>query len=261
MSKNAYITVNKIFELMRRGKTRDGVDLLYNYHYNRRTIHLKKSCIATLIILIVLFSCVACNNYVEQNVVVKGWLKDSADFDLGRFMVEIETPITNEEQLGFRIKDDRTFSEVVLKHNKLLRKEYNNKQNTVYVFLNEGNYFLLISNGSKGANYILRSAVSVFTDKDGIQYFFPLYDCQIFYNGMLFFDENRTTIKTDKSWQYLLDYFNLISDKHVSIDGDTKSAIVSISTIDRQLVVNKKIKISYRSDGINHYLTVCLLLI
>ena len=131
----------------------------------------------------------------------------------------------------------------------------------VYVFLNEGNYYLLISNGSKGANYILRSAVSVFTDKDGIQYFFPLYDCQIFYNGMLFFDENRTTIKTDKSWQYLLDYFNLISDKHVSIDGDTKSAIVSISTIDRQLVVNKKIKISYRSDGINHYLTACLLLI
>ena len=152
---------------------------------------MKKRYIAALIILIVLFSCVACNNYVEQNVVVKGWLKDSADFDLGRFMVEIETHITNEEQLGFRIKDDRAFTEVVLKHNKLLRKEYNNKQNTVYVFLNEGNYFLLISNGSKGANYILRSAVSVFTDKDGTQYFFPFYDCQIFYNGMLFFDENR----------------------------------------------------------------------
>ena len=30
MSKNAHITVNKIFELMRKGKTRDGVDLLYN---------------------------------------------------------------------------------------------------------------------------------------------------------------------------------------------------------------------------------------
>ncbi len=30
---------------------------------------MKKSCIAALIILIVLFSCVACNNYVEQNVV------------------------------------------------------------------------------------------------------------------------------------------------------------------------------------------------
>lgn len=70
---------------------------------------MKKSCIAALIILIVIFSCVACNNYVEQNIVVKGWLKDSADFDLGRFMVEIETPITNEEQLGFRIKDDRAF--------------------------------------------------------------------------------------------------------------------------------------------------------
>lgn len=222
---------------------------------------MKKSCIAALIILIVLFSCVACNKYVEQNVVVKGWLKDSAGFDLGRFMVKIETPITNEEQLCFRIKDDRAFSEAILKHNKLLRKEYNNKQNTVYVFLNEGNYYLLIKNGSKGADYILRSAVSVFTDKDGTQYFFPLYDCQIFYNGMLFFDENRTTIKTDKSWQYLLDYFNLISDEYVSIDSDTKSAIVSISTIDRQLVVNKMIKISYWSDGINHYLTGSLLLI
>lgn len=222
---------------------------------------MKKSCIAALIILIVIFSCVACNNYVEQNIVVKGWLKDSADFDLGRFMVEIETPITNEEQLGFRIKDDRAFSEVVLKHNKLLRKEYNNKQNTVYVFLNEGNYYLLISNGSKGTNYILRSAVSVFTDKDGTQYFFPLYDCQIFYNGMLFFDENRNTIKTDKSWQYLLDYFALISDEHVSIDSDTKSAIVSISTIDRQIVMNKKIKISYWSDGVNNYITGSLLLI
>ena len=78
---------------------------------------------------------------------------------------------------------------------------------------------------------------------------------------MLFFDENRTTIKTDKSWQYLLDYFALISDKHVSIDSDTKSAIVSISTIDRQLVVNKKIKISYWSDGVNNYITGSLLLI
>ncbi len=222
---------------------------------------MKKSCIAALIVLIVLFSCVACNNYVEQNVGVKGWLKDSAGFNLGRFMVKIETPITNEEQLCFRIKDDRAFSEAILKHNKLLRKEYNNKQNTVYVFLNEGNYYLLIKNGSKGADYILRSAVSIFTDKDGTQYFFPLYDCQIFYNGMLFFDENRTTIKTDKSWQYLLDYFNLISDEYVSIDSDTTSAIISISTIDGQLVVNKKIKISYWSDGINHYLTACLLLL
>lgn len=35
MSKNAHIAVNKIFELMRRGKIRDGVDLLYNYHYNK----------------------------------------------------------------------------------------------------------------------------------------------------------------------------------------------------------------------------------
>lgn len=35
MSKNAHITINKIFELMRKGKTRDGVDLLYNYHYNK----------------------------------------------------------------------------------------------------------------------------------------------------------------------------------------------------------------------------------
>lgn len=129
------------------------------------------------------------------------------------------------------------------------------------VFLNEGNYYLLIKNGSKGADYILRSAVSVFTDKDGTQYFFPLYDCQIFYNGMLFFDENRTTIKTDKSWQHLLDYFNLISDEYVSIDSDTTSAIISISTIDGQLVVNKKIKISYWSDGINHYLTAGLLLL
>ena len=103
--------------------------------------------------------------------------------------------------------------------------------------------------------------LEIFTDKDGTQYFFPLYDCQIFYNGMLFFDENRTTIKTDKSWQYLLDYFNLISDEYVSIDSDTTSAIISISTIDGQLVVNKKIKISYWSDGINHYLTACLLLL
>lgn len=222
---------------------------------------MKKSCIAALIVLIVLFPCVACNNYVEQNVVVKGWLKDSAGFDLGRFMVKIEAPITNEEQLCFRIKDNRAFSEAILKHNKLLRKEYNNKQNTVYVFLNEGNYYLLIKNGSKGADYILRSAVSIFTDKDGTQYFFPLYDCQIFYNGMLFFDENRTTIKTDKSWQYLLDYFNIISDEYDSIDSDTTSAIISISTIDGQLVVNKKIKISYWSDGINNYLTACLLLL
>lgn len=78
---------------------------------------------------------------------------------------------------------------------------------------------------------------------------------------MLFFDENRTTIKTDKSWQHLLDYFNLISDEYVSIDSDTTSAIISISTIDGQLVVNKKIKISYWSDGINHYLTAGLLLL
>lgn len=30
MPKNAHIAVNKIFELMRRCKIRDGVDLLYN---------------------------------------------------------------------------------------------------------------------------------------------------------------------------------------------------------------------------------------
>lgn len=35
MSKNIHIAVNEIFELFRNGKQREGVELLYKYHYNK----------------------------------------------------------------------------------------------------------------------------------------------------------------------------------------------------------------------------------
>lgn len=35
MSKNAPVTVSDIFELLRTGNQREGVDLLYKYHYNK----------------------------------------------------------------------------------------------------------------------------------------------------------------------------------------------------------------------------------
>ena len=227
---------------------------------------MKKVLIFLMIALIVLPSCVACRyKYTEQDIVVEGWLQKSMSFNLGRFESHIN-PHRVERKVVFYVKDERAFTDSILKHEKLLRQEYNVKNNEVYVFLDSGNYYLLISNGGKPTEYILRPALSVFVVAGGVQYLFPLFDCTAYYDGTIYFVEDpkydMPTKKTEKSWQDFLDYFDKLSDEYFIVDENERSATIKVTENDRginRLISDKRIKILYLTDETGNYLKASMI--
>lgn len=180
----------------------------------------------------VLLMCTACRHpFAEREIAVAGWSytdKSPGAFRLGDFEVVL---LANGEEgrVDFRVKDRSSFLLSILHHPGFVRQEYNDKQNPVYVFLDSGNYYLLVETKSnkKQGEYFLRPAVSRYFDADGTTYEFPLYDCSVRYDGQVFFHEGQNTVKTQNDWQYFVRCFEALPRDCITIDESEKSVLLS----------------------------------
>lgn len=91
MSKNAPVTVSDIFELLRTGNQREGVDLLYKYHYNK--------------MYAIAFSIVKKEDLsqdIVHNVVYKLLLLDASKFPVSSELTWLYTVVKNESLMLLR---------------------------------------------------------------------------------------------------------------------------------------------------------------
>lgn len=207
---------------------------------------------------------VACGyNFAEQDIAIENW-SHTDEFHLGVFEVEFLAG-GDTGRVDFRVKDKSVFLQSILNHPALVRQEYNTKQNKVYVFLESGNYYLLleVESNNKQGEYTLLPAASRYITMDGTMYRFPLYDCSIRYDGMVFFHEDRNTAKTKNDWQYFINFFDALPSDCVIIDESKKSVLLSAyakKIINGERIIDsaQKIKIVFRSDADGNYLIASL---
>lgn len=212
--------------------------------------------IPVLTLIMALLISTACGyRFADQNVAIEG--RSYADkkpevFDLGNFEVAFLAN-GDEDQLAFRVKDKSHFLQSVLDHPGFVRQEHNDKQNNVYVLRDSGGCYLLVETESnnKQGEYFLRPAVSRYYDADGTTYEFPLYDCSVRYDGMVFFHQDQNAVKTQNDWQYFLDSFDALPRDCITIDQSEKSVLLSVTKLvsgKHMIDDTRKIKIVYRSD-------------
>ncbi len=235
----------------------------------------KKIALICVFVFVCLTGLTACSyRFYEQDLTVFSWQyadADNSQHNFGKYFVHI--PYGKKSQkLAFYVKNkdkDKFLKDLTAKNN-VWKKETDVHGNDAYVFLQDGNYYLLLRNSRKKdyAGFYFVAAYSVFWDKEQKEYVFPLYEFSALTardknnldSASFDFYHDEPTMQTQKDWQFFVDFYSNIDQKYCKVDKENKTILTK--ALRKQDVATSvlsdeyTLKITYKETGGTRTLTV-----
>ena len=225
----------------------------------------KKITVALSVLLLILstLGLVSCSvgKYEEQNLVIRSWHgsdQDKKGHDFGRYNISVSVSDSS-DFVSFYPKNKEEFLKDILAKNHLFKKLSYESKRDAYIFLEDGDYYLLTKNSDdkKDKEYTLGTLTSGFIDSLGRGYNFPLCEISSDDNLRLFsFTQENLTRETVNDWQFFVDFYSNIDQKYCKVDKENKTILTKAFWYGKGILsADYLIKITYKEEGGKRTLT------